>query len=139
MLGLRKNEARDFSGSVSNTMKRIEAVFVPYKFDQVRAAMTSLGLSRFHASELNAHEPEQASNDRWGGQWQEDFSPRLKLEMVVEDEIARKVALAILRAARTRHARETSVTMTAVESVVEIDEIHATEPSPTRQVVSLHA
>ena len=120
-------------------MKRIEAVFVPHKFDQVRAAMTSLGLSQFSVSELNAYEPEQASNDRWGSQWQEDFSPRLKLEMVVEDEIAREVALAILRAARTRHTSEASVTMTTVETVVDIDDVHATQPSPTRQVASLHA
>jgi len=101
--------------------------------------MTSLGLSQFSVSELNAYEPEQASNDRWGSQWQEDFSPRLKLEMVVEDKIAREVALAILRAARTRHAREASVTMTTVETVVDIDDVHATQPPPTRQVASLHA
>jgi nitrogen regulatory protein P-II 1 len=129
-----------FSGSAPNAMKRIDAVFAPHKFDQVRDALTAVGVPEFFVSELNAHEPEQASNDRWGGHWQEDFSPRLKLEVVVGDEIAREVALTILRAARTRHESEATVTMRPVETVVEIDKVHATEPSsPTHQATSLHA
>jgi len=98
--------------------------------------MTALNLPQYVVSELNAHEPEQAGNLRWSSLWHEDFSPRLKLEVVVDDGIARQVARAILRTARTRQDAETSVRMTTVETVVEIDD--ATEQLPRRDIASLH-
>jgi nitrogen regulatory protein P-II 1 len=123
-----------------NPMKKIEAVVVSRKFDHVTAAMTALNLTHYVVSELNAHEPEQAGNNlRWSSLWHEDFAPRLKLEVVVDDGIAREVARTILRAVRGRCASDPSVTMSTVETVVEIEDPRATPQSSSRQKPSLHA
>jgi nitrogen regulatory protein P-II 1 len=121
-------------------MKKIEAVFVSRKFDHVRSAMTALNLTHYVVGELSAHEPEQAGNHlRWSSLWHEDFAPRLKLEVVVDDGIAREVARTILHAVRGRCASDASVTMSTVETVVEIEDARATRQSLSRQIPSLHA
>jgi len=120
-------------------MKKIEAVFVPQKFDQVRAVMVSLNLNQFLLTALSAHEAEPATTLRWSSDWQEDLAPRLKLEVLVDDDTAQDVARAILGAARTRHAREAFVTMSSVESVVETNEMAPKPKRAASQAVSLHA
>jgi nitrogen regulatory protein PII len=121
-------------------MKKIEAVFVSGKFDHVTAAMTALNLTHYVVSELNAHEPEQAGNNlRWTSLWHEDLAPRLKLEVVLDDRIAREVARTILHAVRGRCASDAFVTMSTVETVVEIEDPNATQQSSSRQIPSLHA
>ncbi|HKM98991.1 MAG TPA: P-II family nitrogen regulator [Candidatus Binataceae bacterium] len=119
-------------------MKKIEAVLMPHKLDDVRAAMIELDLEQFVVGELTAHEPEDAVQGRWGNKWHTDFRPRLRLEVVVDDEIATTAAQAILRAARTRYPNEASVTIATVEEVVEI----VAEPPMTELThrhVSAHA
>jgi nitrogen regulatory protein P-II 1 len=120
-------------------MKKIEAVFVPQKFDHVVAAMAALNLTHYVVSELNAHEPEQVGNPRWSSLWHEDFTPRLKLEVVVDDGMARDIARTILHTVRSRRPCEASVTMSMVETVVEIEDERATQQSSSRQFPSLHA
>ena len=120
-------------------MKKIEAVFVSQKFDHVVAAMTALNLIHYIVSELNAHEPEQAGNLRWSSLWHEDFTPRLKLEVVVDDGIAREVARTILYTIRSRRPCEASVTMSTVEPVVEIEDTRVTQQSSSHRIPSLHA
>jgi nitrogen regulatory protein PII len=102
--------------------------------------MTALNLTHYFVSELNAHEPEQAGNNlRWSSLWHEDFAPRLKLEVVVDDGIAREVARTILHAVRGRCASDASVTTSTVETVVEIEDARATRQSSSRQIPSLDA
>ncbi|MGO9602266.1 MAG: P-II family nitrogen regulator [Candidatus Binataceae bacterium] len=111
-------------------MKKIEVLLMPHKLDDVRAAMSKMDLEQFVVGELSAHEPEEVARGRWGNQWHTDFRPRLRLEVVVNDEIAARAAQAILRAARTRYPAEASVTMASVEEVVEIAADHRmTEPA----------
>ena len=128
------NEAQN-----SKAMKKIEAVFVSRKFDHVAAAITALNLTHYVVSELNAHEPEQAGNNlRWSTLWHEDFAPRLKLEVVVDDGIAREVARTILHAVRGRCASDAFVAMSTVEPVVEVEDARATQQPSSRQISSLH-
>jgi nitrogen regulatory protein P-II 1 len=102
--------------------------------------LTALNLTHYVVSELNAREPEQAGNNlRWSSLWHEDFAPRLKLEVVVNDGIAREVARTILQTVRGRCASDASVTMSTVETVVEIEDARATPQSSSRQIPSLHA
>ena len=123
----------------SKPMKKIEAVFVSRKFDHVTAAMTALNLTHYVVSELNAHEPEQAGDNlRWSSLWHEDFAPRLKLEVLVDDGIARNVARTILHAARGRRASEASVTMSTVETVDELEDARTIQQSSIGQIPSLH-
>ena len=87
-------------------MKKIEAVFVPEKFDQVRDVMNKLNLEQFLMTKLTAHQPESATGRHWGDEWHEDLGARLKLEVFVPDQAAESAARAILRSARTRNPGE---------------------------------
>lgn len=98
-------------------MKKIEAIFVPEKFDQVREAMNKLNLRHFLVTKLMAHQPDSATERRWGDEWHEDLVARLKLEILVQDQIAEATARAILRATRTRNPEEAVVTTSTVEVV----------------------
>ena len=101
-------------------MKKIEALFMPNRLDSVRDVMNAFGIDRFLVSEIGAHEPEQL-NTRWGSEWRPDFQARLKLEVVVNNEIGQSVAQAILRRAQTRRPFECAVIMSTVEEIIEFD------------------
>ena len=102
-------------------MKKIEAVLHPFKLDDVRDVLFENNVHEFIVTEINAHEVERASAERWSRQNLTDLAPRLKLELATSDGNAKAIAYAILGAARTRRPEDTSVTIAPVEQLVEID------------------
>jgi nitrogen regulatory protein PII len=102
-------------------MKKIEALFTPQKLDAVRDVLSAFGLEQFVVSELSAHGPE-LNKWSWGSQWHPDFHPRLRLEVLVDNEIATDAGRAILRAARTRNPVESAVTISTVEELVDLSD-----------------
>jgi nitrogen regulatory protein PII len=71
--------------SVRKLMKKIEAIFVPEKFDQVRDGMNKLNVEQFLMSRLTAHQPESAAQRRWGDEWHDDLCAPVKFEVFVPD------------------------------------------------------
>jgi nitrogen regulatory protein PII len=102
-------------------LKKIEAVFPPFKLDDVRDVLVENNVHEFVVTEIRAHEAERAPAERWGRQNLTDLAPRLKLEMAISDRNAAAIAYPILRAARTRRPEDTTVTIAPVEQIVEID------------------
>ena len=102
-------------------LKKIEAVFPPFKLDDVRDVLVENNVHEFVVTEIKAHEAERAPAERWGRQNLTDLAPRLKLEMAISDCNAAAIAYAILRAARTRRPEDTNVTIAPLEQLVEID------------------
>jgi nitrogen regulatory protein PII len=102
-------------------LKKIEAVFPPFKLDDVRDVLVENNVHEFVVTEIKAHEAERAPAERWGRQNLTDLAPRLKLEMAISDRNAAAIAYAILRAARTRRPEDTNVTIAPLEQLVEID------------------
>jgi nitrogen regulatory protein PII len=102
-------------------VKKIEAVFLPFKLDDVRDVLVENDVREFIVSEIKAHEVERATAERWGRQNLTDLAPRLKLEMAISDRDATAIAYAIFRAARTRRPEDANVTIALVEQLVEIE------------------
>jgi nitrogen regulatory protein PII len=102
-------------------LKKIEAVFPPFKLDDVRDVLVENNVHEFVVTEIKAHEAERAPAERWGRQNLTDLAPRLKLEMAISDRNAAAIAYAILRAARTRRPEDTNVTIAPLEQLVELD------------------
>jgi nitrogen regulatory protein PII len=98
-------------------MKKIEAIFVPEKFDQVRDGMNKLNVEQFLMSRLTAHQPESAAQRRWGDEWHDDLCAPVKFEVFVPDQAAEGAARVIVRAARTRNPGEALVTISSVEAL----------------------
>ena len=121
---LRRREKRSNSGqhgAEKVIVKKIEAVFPPFKLDDVRDVLVENDVREFIVTEISAHEVERATAERWGRQNLTDLAPRLKLEMAISDRDATAIAYAILRAARTRRPEDTNVTIALVEQLVEIE------------------
>jgi nitrogen regulatory protein PII len=108
-------------GAEKIIVKKIEAVFLPFKLDDVRDVLVENNVREFIVSEISAHEVERATAERWGRQNLTDLAPRLKLEMAISDRNATAIANAIFRAARTRRPEDTNVTIALVEQLVEIE------------------
>lgn len=121
---LRRREKRSNSGqhgAEKVIVKKIEAVFPPFKLDDVRDVLVENDVREFIVTEISAHEVERATAERWGRQNLTDLAPRLKLEMAISDRNATAIAYAIFRAARTRRPEDTNVTIALVEQLVEIE------------------
>jgi nitrogen regulatory protein PII len=102
-------------------VKKIEAVFLPFKLDDVRDVLVENNVGEFIVAEIDAYEVERNPVERWSRQSLTDLAPRLKLELATSDRNARAIACAILGAARTRRTEDTRVTIAPVEQIVEID------------------
>ena len=107
--------------SVKVIVKKIEAIFPPFKLDNVRNVLIEHSVYEFVVTEINTHEVERAPAERWSRQSLADLIPELNLELAINDDNARAVAYAILRAAQTRRPDDTKVTIIPVEQLVEIE------------------
>jgi len=83
-------------------MKKVEAVIRPYKLDEVKEALTALGVGGMTVSEVRGvgHQPEHTGHYA-GAEFTIDLLPRTKIEIVVADDLVTSVMSTICRVART--------------------------------------
>ncbi len=101
-------------------VKKIEAVFPSFKLDSVAAALKRQGLVDVIVATIAVDEPQKPDEPRWSNELVAAFTPRLKLEVAVADDVARAMAHTIFHAARARDMARTSVIILPVEQSVEI-------------------
>ena len=102
-------------------MKKIEAVIKPHKLDDVKDALHTLGVSGMTAYEVKGFGRQKGHTEIYrGAEYTVDFVPKLKLEVVVDDDLAPKVEAAIVDAARTGKIGDGKVFTYDCESAVRI-------------------
>jgi len=83
-------------------MKKIEAIIQPFKLDEVKEALKSIGIDGMTISEVRGHGRQKGHKEVYRGQeYQVDLLPKVKLEMVVPSSRAEEVVQALAAAART--------------------------------------
>ncbi len=83
-------------------MKKIEAIIKPHKLDDVKDALHALGIQGMTAYEVKGFGRQKGHTEVYrGAEYTVDFVPKLKIELVVNDEIAEQAEHAIILAART--------------------------------------
>ena len=83
-------------------MKKIEAIIKPFKLDDVKEALTELGVIGMTVTEVRGFGRQKGHTELYrGSEYTIDFLPKVKIELVVPDEIVDKVVAAIAAAART--------------------------------------
>ncbi|MFT3975477.1 MAG: P-II family nitrogen regulator [Amaricoccus sp.] len=83
-------------------MKLIIAVIKPFKLDEVRAALTSVGVRGMMVSEVRGYGRQSGHTEIYrGAEYQVNFVPKVRLEMVVPDDVAPAVLDALASTART--------------------------------------
>ena len=102
-------------------MKRIDAIIQPFKLDDVKAALTELGIVGMTVIEVKGFGRQKGHTEIYrGSEYTVDFLPKLKLELVVTEEQAGDALKAIQSAATTGKIGDGKIFVTAVESAIRI-------------------
>jgi len=102
-------------------MKKIEAVIKPFKLDEVREALSEVGVSGLTVTEVKGFGRQKGHTELYrGAEYVVDFLPKIKLEVVVADQTVEQAIEAIIKAARTGKIGDGKIFVTAIEQVVRI-------------------
>jgi nitrogen regulatory protein P-II 1 len=102
-------------------MKKIEAIIKPFKLDEVREALSTLGVSGLTVTEVKGFGRQKGHTELYrGAEYVVDFLPKVKIELVVADAMTDTALEAIVRAARTGKIGDGKIFVSNVEQVVRI-------------------
>ena len=102
-------------------MKKIEAVIKPFKLDEVREALSEVGITGLTVSEVKGFGRQKGHTELYrGAEYVVDFLPKIKVEVVVTDTIVDQAIEAIIKAARTGKIGDGKIFVMPVEQVVRI-------------------
>ena len=102
-------------------MKKIEAIIKPFKLDQVREALSEIGVSGLTVTEVKGFGRQKGHTELYrGAEYVVDFLPKVRIEVVVADSRVDPAIDAIIKAARTGKIGDGKIFVTAVEQVVRI-------------------
>ena len=102
-------------------MKLISCIIRPYKLDEVREALTQVGISGLTVSEVRGFGRQKGHTELYrGAEYTVDFLPKIKIEAVVPDELLDPALDAILQSARTGSVGDGKIFVSAVEQVIRI-------------------
>ena len=102
-------------------MKKIEAIIKPFKLDEVREALSEVGIAGLTVTEVKGFGRQKGHTELYrGAEYVVDFLPKIKIEVVVTDDIAEQAVEAIIKAARTGKIGDGKIFVSAVEQVVRI-------------------
>ena len=102
-------------------MKKIDAVIKPFKLDEVREALSEIGVSGLTVTEVKGFGRQKGHTELYrGAEYVVDFLPKVKIEIVVADNMLEQAIEAIVKAARTGKIGDGKIFVTSVEQVVRI-------------------
>jgi nitrogen regulatory protein P-II 1 len=102
-------------------MKKIEAIIKPFKLDEVREALSELGISGLTVTEVKGFGRQKGHTELYrGAEYVVDFLPKAKIEVVLEDDKVEAAIEAIIKAANTGKIGDGKIFVTPVEHVVRI-------------------
>ena len=102
-------------------MKKIEAVIKPFKLDEVREALSEIGVSGMTVIEVKGFGRQKGHTELYrGAEYVVDFLPKIKIELVVADDQVENAIEAIVSVARTGKIGDGKIFVTPVERVVRI-------------------
>ena len=102
-------------------MKKIEAIIKPFKLDDVKEALGSVGVQGITVSEVKGFGRQRGHTELYrGAEYVVDFLPKVKLEIIIKDDQVEQVIEAIATAAKTGRIGDGKIFVTAVDEVVRI-------------------
>ena len=102
-------------------MKKIEAIVKPFKLDEVREALSEIGVTGLTVTEVKGFGRQKGHTELYrGAEYVVDFLPKVKIEVVVANNQVESAIDAIVRSARTGKIGDGKIFVTSVEHVVRI-------------------
>ena len=102
-------------------MKKIEAIIKPFKLDEVREALSDLGVSGLTVTEVKGFGRQKGHTELYrGAEYVVDFLPKIKVEVVVSSAMLDTAVESIVKAANTGKIGDGKIFITSVEQVIRI-------------------
>ena len=102
-------------------MKKVEAIIKPFKLDEVREALSEIGVTGLTVTEVKGFGRQKGHTELYrGAEYVVDFLPKAKVEVIVADSLVERAIEAIVKAARTGKIGDGKIFVTGVEQVVRI-------------------
>jgi nitrogen regulatory protein P-II 1 len=102
-------------------VKKIEAIIKPFKLDDAKQALGDLNVVGMTVTEVRGFGRQKGHSELYrGAEYVVDFLPKIKIEVVVPDELEEKVTMSLTEAARTGSIGDGKVFVTPVENAVRI-------------------
>ncbi|HVO22780.1 MAG TPA: P-II family nitrogen regulator [Candidatus Margulisiibacteriota bacterium] len=102
-------------------MKKVEAIIKPFKLDEVKESLSSVGVQGLTVSEVKGFGRQKGHTELYrGAEYVVDFLPKVKLEIIVKDDLVSQVVETILKAAKTGRIGDGKIFVLPVDEVVRI-------------------
>ncbi len=102
-------------------MKKVEAIIKPFKLDDAKQALGEIGVAGLSVSEVKGFGRQKGHSELYrGAEYIVDFLPKLKLEVVVPDDLVEKVTLALTESARTGKIGDGKIFVMPVSDAIRI-------------------
>jgi nitrogen regulatory protein P-II 1 len=102
-------------------LKKVEAIIKPFKLDEVKEALNEIGIQGITISEVKGFGRQKGHTELYrGAEYVVDFIPKIKMEIIVSDDVVSKVVETIEQAAKTGRIGDGKIFVTTVEEVVRI-------------------
>ena len=102
-------------------MRRIEAIVKPFKLDEVKEALTSIGVRGMTISEVKGFGRQKGHTELYrGAEYAVDFLPKMKIDLLVDEAKAEEVVDVIVQAARTGHIGDGKIFISPAAEFVRI-------------------
>jgi nitrogen regulatory protein P-II 1 len=105
----------------ANSMKKIEAIIKPFKLDEVKEALHEVGLQGITVLEAKGFGRQKGHTELYrGAEYVVDFLPKVKIELVVEDDMMERAVEAIQQAAHTGRIGDGKIFILPVENAIRV-------------------
>jgi nitrogen regulatory protein P-II 1 len=102
-------------------MKKIEAIIKPFKLDEVKEALQEIGLQGITVTEAKGFGRQKGHTELYrGAEYVVDFLPKVKIEVVLDDDLVEQAVEAIQQAARTGRIGDGKIFVSSVEEAIRI-------------------
>src|SRR5688572_33502028 len=102
-------------------MKKIEAIIKPFKLEDVKEALSALGVEGMTVSEVKGFGRQKGHTEIYrGSEYTVDFLPKIKIEIVLVDDLVEKAVEAIVKSAKTGKIGDGKVFVSPIENAVRI-------------------
>ena len=102
-------------------MKLITAIIKPFKLDDVRAALSEIGISGMTVTEVKGFGRQRGHTELYrGAEYVVDFLPKVKLEIIIDDGQVERAVEAIMQAAKTGRIGDGKIFVSSVDEVIRI-------------------
>ncbi|GIU22950.1 P-II family nitrogen regulator [Shewanella schlegeliana] len=102
-------------------MKKVEAIIKPFKLDDVRESLADIGITGMTVSEVKGFGRQKGHTELYrGAEYMVDFLPKVKIELVIQDELLEQALEVIVDTARTGKIGDGKIFVTDIERIIRI-------------------